>query len=104
MRTQNEKRRAGEKALHVFRVHINHEQNIGRNMGSDSHSDEVSYKMRKMLLDMKERQPLLYSSKGALTGVAQLVGYHPKEQRVAGWIPGQGKCLGCRSGPWRGCV
>ena len=40
----------------------------------------------------------------ALTGVAELVGCHPTKQGVAGWIPGQGTCLGCGPGPQLGCV
>ena len=41
---------------------------------------------------------------GALAGVAQLVGYHPTNQKVTGSIPGQGKCLGCGFGPQSGRV
>ena len=29
---------------------------------------------------------------------------HPVHQRVAGLIPGQGTCLGCRLHPWLGCM
>ena len=37
-----------------------------------------------------------------LTGVAQLSGRHPTNQKVAGSIPCQGTCLGCGPGPqWR---
>ena len=35
-------------------------------------------------------------NKGALAGVAQLVGHCPAKQKVAGLIPSQGTCLGCR--------
>ena len=38
----------------------------------------------------------------ALTSRAQLVGRHPAKRKVAGLIPGQGTCLGYRSGPWSG--
>ena len=34
----------------------------------------------------------------ALTGVAQWVGCHPSNRKVAGSIPSQGTCLGCESG------
>ena len=37
-----------------------------------------------------------------LAGVAQWVGCHLTNQRVAGLIPGQGTCLGCGPGPWLG--
>ena len=35
----------------------------------------------------------------ALAGVAQWIERGPANQRVAGWIPSQGTCLGCRPGP-----
>ena len=35
-----------------------------------------------------------------LTGVAQLSGRHPTNQKVAGSIPCQGTCLGCGYHPW----
>ena len=38
----------------------------------------------------------------ALTSMAQWVGHHPANQKVAGLIPGQGTCLGCGPGPWIG--
>ena len=39
----------------------------------------------------------------ALDGVAQWVEHWPANQKVAGLIPGQGTCLGCRPGPqWGG--
>ena len=34
----------------------------------------------------------------ALAGVAWWIERQPENQRVAGWIPSQGTCLGCRSG------
>ena len=34
--------------------------------------------------------------------MAQLVGHHPANQRVVGWIPSQGTFLGCGFGPGRG--
>ena len=34
----------------------------------------------------------------ALTGVAQWVGRHPINRKVAGSIPSQGTCLGCGPG------
>ena len=37
----------------------------------------------------------------ALAGVAQWIEQWPANQRVAGWIPSQGTCLGCRPGPHR---
>ena len=40
----------------------------------------------------------------ALTSVAQLVGPHPANWKVAGLIPSQGTCLGCRPGPQLGHV
>ena len=40
----------------------------------------------------------------ALTGVAQLVGCCPVKQKATDLIPSQGTCLGCRFGPWLGCV
>ena len=36
---------------------------------------------------------------GALADVAQWIEYEPENQRVAGSIPSQGTCLGCRPGP-----
>ena len=39
---------------------------------------------------------------GALDGVAQWIERWPLKQRVAGSIPSQGTCLGCRSGPQYG--
>ena len=39
-----------------------------------------------------------------LTGVAQLVGCPPAEQKVAVWIPGQGTGLRCGFGPQSGCI
>ena len=38
-----------------------------------------------------------------LTSVAQLVGRHPTKRKVAGSIPGQGTCLGCRFSLQSGC-
>ena len=38
----------------------------------------------------------------ALTGMAQWSGHHSTNQKVAGLIPGQGTCLGCRPGLWLG--
>ena len=35
----------------------------------------------------------------ALDGVAQWIEHWPVNLRVAGSIPSQGTCLGCRSGP-----
>ena len=35
----------------------------------------------------------------ALAGVAQWIEFRPADQRVAGLIPSQGTCLGCRPGP-----
>ena len=35
----------------------------------------------------------------ALAGVAQWVEHWPGNQRVWGWIPSQGSCLGFRAGP-----
>ena len=37
--------------------------------------------------------------KSALVGVAQWIECWPANQRVAGSIPRQGTCLGCRPGP-----
>ena len=37
-----------------------------------------------------------------LAGVAQWIEYRPANQRVAGSIPSQGTCLGCRPGPQYG--
>ena len=34
----------------------------------------------------------------ALAGIAQWIESRPEHQRVAGLIPSQGKCLGCRPG------
>ena len=38
----------------------------------------------------------------ALAGVAQWTDCCPVNQRVAGWIPSQGTCLGCWTGPQPG--
>ena len=35
----------------------------------------------------------------ALAGVAQCIEHRPENQPVAGSIPSQGTCLGCRPGP-----
>ena len=35
-----------------------------------------------------------------LTNVVQLVGCCPENQKVTGWIPCQGTCLGCEFSPW----
>ena len=40
----------------------------------------------------------------ALNSVAQLGRHHLANQKVASSIPGQGPCLGCRFGPWSGCM
>ena len=51
-----------------------------------------------------------YNKKGflkkerALVGVAQWIEHQPANQKVAGLSPSQGTCLGCRPGPWWGCV
>ena len=37
-----------------------------------------------------------------LAGVAQWIECWPANQKVAGWIPSQGTCLGCRPGPQLG--
>ena len=37
--------------------------------------------------------------KPALASVAQWIECWPVNQRVAGWIPSQGTCLGCKPGP-----
>ena len=39
-----------------------------------------------------------------LTNVAQWVGHHPANQKVASSIPGQGTCLGCVPGPGWKCA
>ena len=39
------------------------------------------------------------NQKNSLAGVAQWIEHQPVNQRVAGWIPSQGTCLGCRPGP-----
>ena len=41
-------------------------------------------------------------TQGALAGVAQWIERPPSNQRVAGSIPSQGTCLGCRPGPSEG--
>ena len=38
----------------------------------------------------------------ALAGVAQWIEGRPENRKVAGLIPGQGTCLGCRPGPQLG--
>ena len=38
----------------------------------------------------------------ALASVAQWIEYRPVNRKVASSIPGQGACLGCRSGPQLG--
>ena len=38
----------------------------------------------------------------ALAGVAQWIELQPANQRVAGSIPSQDTCLGCRPGPQQG--
>ena len=49
------------------------------------------------------RSPLffihLYKTTWALAGVAQWTEHRPANQRVAGSIPSQGTCLGCRPAP-----
>ena len=40
----------------------------------------------------------------ALTGVAQWIEHQPGKQRVAGSIPSQVTCLGCRPGPGKGAL
>ena len=40
--------------------------------------------------------------KFALTGMAQWVGYHPANQKIANLMPGQGTGLGCGLGPQLG--
>ena len=40
--------------------------------------------------------------KAALAGVAQWIEHQPENQRVAGFIHGEGTCLGCRPGPQLG--
>ena len=41
----------------------------------------------------------LSKESSALAGVAQCIERRPVSQKVAGSIPGQGTCLGCRPGP-----
>ena len=40
----------------------------------------------------------------ALAGMAQWIECQPGNQRVAGSIPSQDTCLGCRFSPWSGCL
>ena len=40
----------------------------------------------------------------ALAGVAQWIEFGPANQSIAGLIPSQGTCLGCRPGPQQGCA
>ena len=40
----------------------------------------------------------------ALTSEAQLVGRHSAKQKVAGSIPGQNTCIGCRFSRWLRCT
>ena len=42
---------------------------------------------------------VIKNNSGALAGVAQWIEYQPANQMVAGSIPSQGTCLGCRPGP-----
>ena len=44
------------------------------------------------------------NSHSSLADVAPLVGYCPTNRRVAGSMPGQGTCLGCRFGPQLGRI
>ena len=41
-------------------------------------------------------------SSSALAGVAQWIEGRPENRKVAGLIPGQGTCMGCRPGPQLG--
>lgn len=42
---------------------------------------------------------IFLKSKNHSASVAQLVEHHPVHEDIAGSIPGQGSCLGCRFGP-----
>ena len=58
---QKEQRQAKKKkncrgSIYLLRKYINHEQNGGRNMDSNDHSDETTGRMRKMLLDNGEKE------------------------------------------------
>ena len=49
-------------------------------------------------LQVTYRKPVIHNKFYALSGVAQWIEHQPVNQRVAGLIPSQGMCLGCRSG------
>ena len=55
-----------------------------------------------VLDDLKSLSLLLIKMKTCLAGVAQWIERGLVNQRVAGLIPGQGTCLGCRPGPQLG--
>ena len=49
--------------------------------------------------ERQEDQFLLKEKKSAMDGVTQWIECQPVSQRVAGSIPSQGTCLGCKPGP-----
>ena len=58
----------------------------------------------KKLLTCLDYKPVKFWASLPLTSVAQLVGHHPVNWKVAGLIPSQGTCLGCGFGPGWGHV
>ena len=54
-----------------------------------------------MFIEISENT-IFFENVSALAGVAQWTVCGPANQRVAGSIPSQGTCLGCRSGPQKG--
>ena len=59
------------------------------------------------MVEISEGKESLYNCSfkdvgAALAGVAQWIVCQPVNQRVAGSIPSQGTCLGCRPGPQLG--
>ena len=61
----------------------------------------MQIRMFYQILYLKPR-PILIFKNLALIGVTPWTECRPANQRVTGWIPSQGTCLGCRPGPqWR---
>ena len=80
----------------------NTENKTHASKNTPNNNSNINGKWAKVNKDRKRIKILFKRKKEALTGVAQWIEPRPVNQRVAGSIPSQGTCLGCRLGPWWG--